>query len=206
MKTLHKLILCLAMSICSFAIGQQMQQQINMRIDSIGNAKIDMSMTMNASQWQVWQSTLGNNPAALKREMERAMPGYFLDNFSLEKDDMNRSFNLSLNAYGVCEIDKRGRWTVETDQKNANLTELTETKYMLVSSPQELGGTVQQTFHIEFPETASNIKVDKDSFGETVFQFEMEAPSGRINYMRLGGIALLLLGGLWTGGTLLIKK
>lgn len=205
MKTLRYTVFALFTLIMCSAHGQ-MQQKIDMRIDSIGNAKIKIAMTMNAQQWQIWISSLGNNPAALKKEIERSMPSYFLDDFKLEKDEMNRSFELSLNAYGVCEINKRGKWTVETDQKNANLTELTEHKYMLVSSPPELGGTVQQTFTIEFPGEATNIKVDKDAFGESVFTFEMEDPGGGMNLLRLSGIALLLIGGAWTGGKMFIKK
>ena len=161
---------------------------------------------MNAQQWQIWQGSLGNNPAALKREVERGMPGYFLDDFKLEKDEMNRSFELSLNAYGACDIDKRGTWIVETDQKDANLTKLTENKYMLVSSPIESGGTIQQTYTIELPEKASNIKVDTDAYGKSIFKFEMESPSGGFNLLRLSGLALFLIGGAWTGGSLLSKS
>ncbi|MEM7086653.1 MAG: hypothetical protein AAF489_10755 [Bacteroidota bacterium] len=185
---------------------QQMQQKIDMRIDSIGNAKIKLSMTMNAQQWQIWQGSLGNNPAALKREVERGMPGYFLDDFKLEKDEMNRSFELSLNAYGACNIDKRGTWIVETDQKNANLTKLTEHKYMLVSSPIESGGTIQQTYTIELPEVATNVKVDTDAYGKSIFKFKMKSPSGGFNLLRLSGLALFVIGGIWTGGKLVSKS
>ncbi len=185
-------------------LAQAMQQKIDLRLDSIGNAKINVSMTMNAQQWQTWNATLGNNPAALKREFERNMPAYFLDNFKLEKDDMNRSFNLSLNAYGVCEIDKRGTWTLKTDQTEANLTELSDRSYMLVSSPPEFGGNIQQTYTVNFPESAKDIEVDKDAFGETVFNFQMENPASGGNGMLLfSGIALILVGGVWTGGLLL---
>jgi hypothetical protein len=184
----------------------QTQQKIEMKIDSIGNAKITVSMNMTAQQWQVWLSSLGNNPAALKREIERSMPAYFLDDFKLDKDDMNRSFNLSLKAYGVCEIDKRGKWTIDTDQKNANVTELTDHKFMLVSSPPELGGTVQQTFLIEFPAEAKDIKVDKDAFGQSVFDFKMDGPSSSgFNFLRYAGIFFIVIGGAW-GGASLIKK
>ena len=190
----------------STTYGQQLQQKINIRIDSIGNARIKLSMTMNAQQWQTWQNSLGNNPAALKREVERSMPGYFLDDFKLEKDEMNRSFELSLNAYGACDIDKRGTWIVETDQKDANLTKLTENKYMLVSSPIEFGGTIQQTYTIELPEKASNIKVDKDAYGNSIFKFNMESPSGGFNLLRLSGLALFVIGGVWTGRKLISKS
>lgn len=198
MKTLIKII-TVCILFFSTNSNAQSQQKIEMRIDSIGNAKLTVSMTMNAQQWQVWNSNYGNNPSALKRDIERSMPAYFLDDFKLDKDDMNRSFNLSLNAYGVCEINKRGKWIVDTDQKNAQLTELTENKYMLVSSPVEYGGSLQQTFIIELPNDAKNIKVDKDAYGKSVFEFDMDAPSTDFNLMRWSGILLLIIGGGWLG-------
>ncbi|MEO1030200.1 MAG: hypothetical protein AAFX55_02290 [Bacteroidota bacterium] len=202
MKSIVKFIVCLSLL---FSIGahSQSQQKIEMKIDEIGNAKISVSMTMNAQQWQLWNSNYGNNQSALKRDMERSMPAYFLDDFKLEKDDMNRSFNLSLNAYGVCEINKRGKWIVDTDQKDAQLTELTETKYMLVSSPPEYGGQLQQTFIIELPENAKKIKTEKNAYGKSVFEFDMDPPSSGFNLMRWAGILLIVVGGGWAGKTVI---
>lgn len=206
MKTLKNILIVGLLIFFGSSIAQQTQQKIEMKIDSIGNAKITVSMTMNAQEWQNWTSSLGNNPAALKREIERSMPAYFLDDFKLDKDDMNRSFSLSLNAYGVCKIDKRGKWSLETDQKNANVTELTDHKYMLVSSPPELGGMIQQTFLVEFPEAAKDIKVDKDAFSESVFEFKMDGPSSSSgHYLRYAGIFLIVIGGAW-GGVSLFQK
>ena len=173
MKSIIKITILCLFSISIMNGNSQSQQKIEMKIDDVGNAKLNISMTMKAQEWQVWNSNYGNNPSALKLDMEHAMPAYFLDNFKLEKDDMNRSFNLSLNAYGVCEINKRGKWIVDTDQKNAQLTELTKNKYMLVSSLSEYGGQLQQTYIIELPENAKKIKTDKDAFGKSIFEFEM---------------------------------
>lgn len=206
MKTIQHVLCILSLLVTTSVFSQQSNQKIEMTIDEIGNAKINISMTMNASQWQQWNGTYGTNPSALKRDMERSMPAFIVDDFKLDKDDMNRSFNLSLNAYGVCKIDKRGRWVMDTDQKNAQLTELTEHKYMLVSSPPEFGGTLQQTYIIEFPEEASKIKIDKDSFGKSVFKFEMENPSSSFNLMRSSGLVLLLIGGSWLGKNALSKN
>jgi len=177
----------------------QTQQKIEMRIDSVGDAELNMSMTMNAQQWQIWNSNYGNNPSALKRDIERSMPAYFLDDFELNKDDMNRSFNLKLNAYGVCEINKRGKWIIDTEQKKAQLTKLTEHKYMFVSSPPEFGGNIQQTFIIELPVDAKNITIEKDAFGKSVFEFDMSPPSSGFNVMRYAGILIFLVGGAWSG-------
>ncbi|MBV7269879.1 hypothetical protein [Winogradskyella luteola] len=205
MKTITKLILSFALPF-SGMITAQSQQKIEMRIDSIGNAKLNISMTMNAQEWQIWNGNYGNNPSALKRDIERGMPAYFLDDFKLEKDDMNRSYNLSLNAYGVCEINKRGKWMVDTEQKNAQLTELADNKYMLVSSPPEYGGNLQQTYIIELPQDAKNIKIDKDAFGKSVFEFDMEPPSSGFNMMRWAGILLIVIGGGWARKNAFSKK
>ena len=186
--------------------SQQSNQKIEMVLDEIGNAKLNISMTMNAAQWQQWNGTYGSNPSALKRDLERSMPAFIVDDFKLEKDDMNRSFNLSLNAYGVCKIDKRGRWIMDTDKKDVQLTELTDRKYMIVASPPEFGGTLQQTTIIDFPDTANNIKVDEDSFGKTIFEFKMDNPSSSFNLMRWSGLLLIIVGGGWFGKNALAKN
>lgn len=192
-KHTYWMIFVLVFSVCTLH-AQQMQQKIEMRIDSIGNARLDITMKMNAQQWQQWIGSLGNNPAALKRDIERGMPGYFLDNFKLEKDDMNRSFHLSLDAYGVCKIDKRGNWIIELDEKDTQLTELSSHKYMLVNSPPEYGGQMQQTFIISLPETANTIKTDKDAYGKDIFKFTMEDPSEAGFSGVLPWIGFLLIG------------
>ena len=163
-----KAILSIALVIVTQLLTAQQSQNLEMNIDPLGNADLKISMKMSAQQWQMWNGNFGSNPAALKREIERAMPGYFLGDFKLNKKDMDRSFELTLKAYGVCKIDKRGNWSLETDEKDANLTKLTDSKYMLVSSPTEYGGQLQQTFLVNFPEEAEGIKVDTDSYGKTI--------------------------------------
>lgn len=197
MKTLRTISLLLLLAGISLSYAQQMNQKIEMQLDPMGNADLNISMKMNATNWQNWVQTLGNNPAALKRAIEREMPAYFLDDFKLEKNDMERSFQLSLKAYGVCKVDKKGKWILETDAKDIEITELTARKYMFVNSPAELGGQIQQTTMVEFPEAASQIEIDKDAFGKTVFEFDMENTGGSINWLRWAGIALLLGGLIW---------
>ena len=192
-------ILLISLFLVQWGFAQQSSQQIEMNIDPLGNADLKISMKMTAQQWQVWNSNFGSNPAALKRDMERSMPGYFLDDFKLEKEDMNRSFDLSVKAYGICKIDKRGQWSLEIDEKNTNLTELSESKFMLVSSPPEFGGTLQQTFMVNFPEEASGINVDTDAYGKQVFEFKMATPFTGINIFLWSGVLFVIGGSVLAG-------
>lgn len=177
------------------AIGQQpMKQKIEMNINEQGNAEMLISMKMNAVQWQNWMASLGSNPALLKRQIERDMPAFFLDDFNLEKNEMERSFELSLKAYGVCKVDKRGDWVLETDDKEVDLTELGDRKFMYVNSPPEFSGQLQQTTIIEFPEKATEIKVDEDAFGKTIFEFDMQEEKAGFGIPGFAGIGLIVLG------------
>jgi hypothetical protein len=184
----------------AFTAGaQDMQQKIDMAINGLGDATISISMTLGAQQWQMWNQSFGNDPAALKRDLERSMPAYFLEDVKLDKKDMDRSFTVSLKAPGICKVDKKGRWMLTTDQKNAQITELGDGKFMMVQSPKELGGNVQQTTMITFPDDASDIRLEKDPFGKSVFQFEMDEPTGTGGLMLWLGLGLMLAGTAWLG-------
>jgi hypothetical protein len=197
MSTLRSITLTATLAFSALLSAQSLQQKIDMNIDALGNAAISIAMTLPAQQWQMWNQNFGNNPSALKRDIERSMPGYFLEDFKLEKNDMERSFTVSLSAPGICKVDKKGRWILESDERDAQITELSERKFMMVKSPQEFGGGMQQTTMVTFPEQASNVKLEKDALGKTIFRFEMDGPVGASGILLWVGIALLVAGFSW---------
>lgn len=199
MKTIQYLLLSTALLVSFVGMGQQMKQHIEMKIDPIGNAHIKISMKMNAAGWQTWLQTSGLNPAALKRNMEKEMPAYFLDDFKLEKNDMERSFELSLKAYGVCKVDKKGNWILETDEKDVDLTKIDDKTYMYINSPVEFGGQVKQTTTITFPNEANDLLIEEDAYGKTIFKFDMEESMASFGLLQWTGIFLLLAGAVWFG-------
>ncbi|MEO1435203.1 MAG: hypothetical protein AAFV80_06670, partial [Bacteroidota bacterium] len=195
MKVLKYILAGILLFIGLMATAQQpLKQKIEMNINDQGNAELIITQKMNAQQWQYWKASTGSNPALLKRQIERDMPAFFLDDFKLDQNEMDRSYTLSLKAYGVCKVDKRGDWILETDDKDVDMTELGERKYMYVHSPVELGGQLQQTTIIQFPEKAEEIKIDTDAFGKTVFEFDMQDQKAGFGLPAYGGIALLVIG------------
>lgn len=194
---MKKQIITLCFLVMALFVWSQepIKQKLEMRLDSVGNANIKVTMELNASQWQIWLQSTGNNPAMLKRQMERSLPAYFLDDFELKKDDMKRTFAFTFNAYGVCKVDKKGRWILTTDQKDPDITELSDRKYMMMYT--EMASNLQQTQIITFPDEASNISIEKDAFGKTQFVFDMNTPGSGFSYLLWGGIALCLIGGGW---------
>ena len=188
-------VLLLGCAMGLMAQTEPLKQKLEIRLDSIGNANFKDSMTMNATQWQVWLHSVGNNPAVMKRMMERALPGYFLDDFDLQKNDMERSFEFIFKAYGVCEIDRHGKWIMNTEEKNADITTLSERKFMMVTMDTE--NNIQNTQYLDFPKEAKNIIISQDAYDNTQFEFDMASPGPQKGWMLWSGIGLLLLGGGW---------
>jgi len=195
---MKKILLIILIVLGAFQLPAQrepLKQRIEMRIDSIGNAHMKVSMTMNAGQWQMWLQSGGNNPAIMKRTMERALPGYFLDDFNLVRNDMERSFEFSFKAYGVCQVNRRGKWIVNTEQKNAEITTLTDRKYMMVSM--DAMNNLQITQFLEFPSQARNITITKDAYDRSQFVFDMDATRQKMGFTFWLGLLLILSGSGW---------
>lgn len=168
--------------------GEVMKQNMNFIIDDNGNSLIEINMKLNAAMWDNFKRSLGTNVSILKREMERALPGYFLQDFDYKEQEMERSYTLSMKALGVCEVDKKGKWAIEIGEKNPDVNKVSDNVFMLTNTLNENGTVLQQNIKVTFPESASNVEISKDSFGKAKFTFEM--PSGRV-----GGIPVYLVGG-----------
>lgn len=175
-------------------IIKPLKVNIEFKVDKYGNAKTSYSMKMTASQWDNFKRSMGNNQSLLKRTMERAMPAYFLSDFEYKEDAMDRSYQLSFNAYGVCKPGADGRWHAELGEKNPDITKLSDNSYMIISEMSSGGALIQANQKIIFPDEASDIKVDKDAFGKALFSFTMSGASGSGKLMTYGGIGLILLG------------
>jgi hypothetical protein len=162
-------------------------------LDEFGNGKVLFSQKMNASQWDNFKRVMGSNQSLLKRELERALPGYFLSGFEYKEDAMERSYSLSFNAYGLSTVNSAGKWVIDLDAKNPDVTKISDNSFMMISESSNGGQLVQTTQKLIFPESASNIKQEKNSFGKAIFTFDMSGSSATGNAMQYGGIGLMVL-------------
>lgn len=194
-----KKILIITIMLSIFGLNAQeivkpFKVNIEFLVDKYGNAKTTYSMKMTDSQWDNFKRGMGNNQSLLKRTMERAMPAYFLFDFEYKEDAMDRSYQLSFNAYGVCKPGADGRWHAELGEKNPGITKLSDNSYMIIFEMSSGGELIQANQKIIFPDEASDIKMDKDAFGKALFSFNMSGASGSGKMMMYGGMGLMVLG------------
>jgi hypothetical protein len=181
--------------------GPGLKQDITFTVDERGDAQVEVAMTMTAPQWQNWQQIYGGGRISVfKREMERSLAPYFVENFGYEQDDINRSVRITLAAKGVTEYLGNGAWRGELDMKDPSVTSVSQNAFLLTTSTMEGGLLVQQNQRIMLPEDAHSIEHDEDAFGNAIFRYQRPATEqAGMPWLLLLGILAAGSGGLWGG-------
>jgi hypothetical protein len=172
-----------------------LKQNLKFVLNPLGDSHIDVSMNLDAAQWDNYKKILGNNSAILKRQMERALPGYFLQNFNYKEDDMNRGYTLSFDALGMSKINANGQWQIDLDMKNPDVTKLSDKNFAITSTLEQQGTLIQQVSNITFPDGASDVKQDKDAFDKAIFLYSLSPSMGTSGWgIVILGLCLLVAG------------
>ena len=180
--------------------GQQvdaLKENITLDINNIGDGHFSMSITYNASQWENYQRIVGSNAADFwKRQMSRSLPSWYLENWTYKEEPMSRTWTLAFDALGIAKVNDEGNWVVDLEQKNPDITKMSDRNYAMTNTMTSGGVLTQQLWKINLPAAASNISQDKDAFGKTIFTFEMTPGHSGLHIIYLITGVLLLAAGI----------
>ena len=109
----------------------------------------------------------------------------------------SRSSVTQLTARSMATYKGNGKWELKLNAKDPNITKISDNIYMLTNNLMAGGNLIQQLQKIFFPEKASNIKQDTDTYGKAVFTYTLHAEKSSFNFLLLFGIALLVVGAAW---------
>jgi len=166
-------------------------QDFTVNIDKLGDATMELTQKMTASQWENFkQAPIFNDPSMAKRDMERNMSTYVIENFKRDVDEMNRSVKLSLKVKSYAQYKGNGQWSLKIESKNPQVTKLTDNAYMITGNAAMGTNLVQQIFKIYFPGNASDVSQTTDEFGKAIFTYE--AGTGFTSYIKWNNIVGIL--------------
>lgn len=170
-------------------------QEIDYYINNLGDADLEIRMKMNAMQWQAFKaSPVASNPTIFKRDMERQMAAYIIEDLKTDLDENNRSSKTTLKARSIAQYKGNGKWEVKLDMKHPNVTKVSDNCYLLTGNLLSGGGLIQQLQKIFLPANASDIKQDTDTFGNAVITYNLDAEPSRMNFLAIGGIVMMMGG------------
>ncbi len=193
---MKKVVLIFWIILLSISVrAEKVVVNLDIKINSKGNAKVIYSMKATAMQWKQLMAVYGNNPALMKREIIDSLPTYELTNFNFKKDEMNRTFTFSFDAKGVVKYLGKGKWQFEYDKKST-VRKLNETQWFFTYSEDSGNGLIETDTTVTLPEGAKNAKTTLNEFGKNVLEYILKPPT-HINWLLIIG-ALLILAGIIT--------
>src|ERR1700744_3775838 len=72
-------------------------QEFTIKIDNLGDADFQITEKMTQQQWMAFkQGQLANDPAIARRDLQRAMSAYVIEDFKRDMGEMNRTVTMSL--------------------------------------------------------------------------------------------------------------
>jgi len=196
--------LALGLMFC-FSVGAQQQldptaitQEIDFRIDRYGDARMELRQKMTAMQWQNFKaSPVAQNPSVFRRDLERSMTTLLLEDFKNELNEDTRTSVTQVTARNMATYKGAGKWELKLETKDPNITKLSDHAYMMTSNLMAGGNIIQQLQKIFFPENATQIRQDTDTYGNAIFTYMLRVEKSSFNFLLWFGIALLLGGAGW---------
>ena len=73
-----------------------------------GTTSLNIQMTFDAQPWVVWKAMVGDQPSRLRASFQHQFAALAIEDFKVDRDDMNRTVRVSLRSPSGPEIRKDG--------------------------------------------------------------------------------------------------
>jgi hypothetical protein len=162
------------MSIKTMAQDMAKGYKVNMEMntDEKGDVAVNITAKYNAALWDAIKQNHGSDPSVLKNMWKKQFPKYQLAEFSFPNADIDQTITSKFTILGMLKVDGNGKWVAELDQKDPNITRLTDNSFLLVDE------ATASTLKINLPKSASDAKVEKDSFGKAILTYTAPVSGG----------------------------
>ena len=166
------------------------KETLEMNADEKGDLTVVSNIKYNAATWDYVKQQHGTDPSVLKNNIKRQFPKYVVTDFDIKNDDMERTSTIKFKIQGSMKINENGKWIAELDSKNPDITKISETQFLMVDEENA------QTSKINLPKSASNAKIEKDSFGKAILTYNAPVSGGGFGTIIMYlGIALTAISG-----------
>ena len=160
---------------------------LEMTFNKVGSVTCELNNKYNAAYWDHFMKTVGNNTSIIMNQMKKSFPKYHLSDFNYSQDVNERSNKIVFRMDGAININKDGKWEAELDQKNPDITRLTDKDFLLIDE----GNTLK----IHLPPGTHDAKVEKNSLGKARLTFSPAGGNGSRNFMLYAGLLIAVAGG-----------
>ncbi len=170
---------------------------VAVKVNPYGDGTMTVTFRLSASQWENWREEYGDHPDLLKRDFKRRFAKYALDDFKLERNDMDRTAVATITARAITAVRQDGYRAIEINKEarfvsNSALDWIFES----VSQSSPYSPIVTETTRIELPPGATNVRVENEGSGPQHLVYQLPENGNNDGMLFWSGIAAIALGAI----------
>lgn len=170
-----------------------------------GSVVATVEMTFDASQWLQWKPTVGDQPARLRAMMKHHLGAQFsIDDFKLERDDLNRKAKMTLTSAVGPALTRDGRFSLPVEKEFRLVTGADRVWFFSGNNP--LAGNTLNTIKVILPENLAAVKLLNVGDPNQALVYTLKLKPGTSRRYVWAGIALLGFGSMLLGAELRAAK
>ena len=198
----------LAGAACVFGLaatvrGQAIPKTVDVAEDVSADGAVNVSfqMTFDAAPWRQWKTMVGDEPARLRAMMRHRFAAMTIENFKLDRDDLNRVASLSMRSPVGPQLRDDGTFQVPVDGYYRLVNNAGRVWYFSGNNPQ--AAYTLNNVKVTLPANAVNVSLTNPNNADQALVFSLTPPPSASRGYALAGGALLLIGlGLLAAGFL----
>lgn len=157
-----------------------------------GSVNMGFQMTFDAAPWRAWKSMIGDEPARLRAMMRHQFAAFTLEDFKLDRDDMNRVAKISMRSPSGPELRDDGSFQVPVDGYFRLVNNAGNVWYFSGNNPS--AGYTLNNVKVTLPANAQNAYVANPNNPDQALVFALTPPPSSSRWYYLAGGAALILG------------
>ncbi len=205
MKTLLSslaLLGCLAAS--GWAQPLAKTEDISEDIAPDGAVDLAFQMTFDAAPWRQWKAMIGDEPARLRAMLRHQFAAYNLENFKLDRNDLDRTAKLSVHSPGGPELRDDGTYQIPVESYFRLVNGAGRSWFFSGNNPEAANSL--NNVKVTLPENAVNASVVNPGTADQALIFALTPPPSPVRWYYSVGATLAAVGLLTILGALLLKR
>lgn len=159
-----------------------------------GSIAFNVELTFDAAPWKVWKSQVGDEPARLRAMMRHQFSAYVIDDFKIEKDDLNRTAKMAMRSPAGPELRKDGRFRIAIEKEFRLVNNVGREWFFSGNNP--YANNSLQTIKIVVPTNAREVALTNAGSNEQGLVYALEVPAGKSRIYLWAGIVIAALGAI----------
>jgi len=168
-----------------------------------GSITLAMEMTFDAAPWRVWKSQVGDEPSRLRAMMKHQFSAIVIDDFKLEKDDLDRTAKITMGSPAGPELRKDGRFRIAID-KEFRLVNSSGREWFFSGNNPHANNSLQ-TIRLLLPANAFGVTLAGAGGADQGLIYSLNVPAGKSRMFVIAGSLLALLGAAVLAAGVLLK-